>query len=147
MSIDSRTCYRCTKNKLNNMRIEAQYVKESKRIITNYNKVVSELSVFEKTLSENKDILLKLKDDIDALKDMKGTDLLKKSKLAEVMSGYDKEIGRLQDIMMPYVAQLERLKKDSTVLYGILKEKYPGASDTQLQQQIFSQLDEEKKEL
>jgi len=129
------------------MRIETQYVKESKRIITNYNKVVSELAVFEKTLSENKDILIKLKDDIDALKDMKGTDLLKKSKLAEVMSGYDKEIGRLQDIMMPYVAQLERLKKDSTVLYGVLKEKYPGASDTQLQQQIFSQLDEEKKEL
>ena len=71
--------------------------------------------------------------------------MLKKQKLAGVMNGYDKEIGRLQDIMLPYIAQLEKLKKDSNILYGVLKEKYPGASDKQLQEQIFRQLEEEKK--
>jgi len=127
------------------MNIEPQYIKESARIIKNYNNIIAELAVFEKTLGENKDMLLKLKDDIDALKNSKGTDLLKKQKLAGVMNGYDKEIGRLQDIMLPYIAQLEKLKKDSNILYGVLKEKYPGASDKQLQEQIFRQLEEEKK--
>jgi GTPase involved in cell partitioning and DNA repair len=125
------------------MRIEPQYIKESERIIKNYNTVIAELAVFEKTLSENKDLLLKLKDDIDDLKNSKGTELLKKQKLFEVMNGYDKEIVRLQDIMLPYVAKLEKLKKESSILYKILKEKHPGASDKQLQAQIFKQLDEE----
>lgn len=127
------------------MKIEEQYIKESARIIKNYNSVIEYLADFEKSLSENKEMLLKLKDDIDALKNSNGTDLLKKQKLAEVMNGYDKEIGRLQDIMLPYIAKLEKLKKDSNILYGVLKEKYPGASDKQLQEQIFRQLEEEKK--
>ncbi len=127
------------------MKIEQQYIKESARIIKNYNSVIEYLADFEKSLSENKEMLLKLKDDIDALKNSNGTDLLKKQKLAEVMNGYDKEIGRLQDIMLPYIAKLEKLKKDSNILYGVLKEKYPGASDKQLQEQIFRQLEEEKK--
>jgi hypothetical protein len=127
------------------MKIDKHYITEANRIITTYNKVVAELAVFEKTLSDNKEILLKMKDDVEDLRNSNGTDLSKKQKLADIMHSYDKEIGRLQDVMMPYVSQLEKLKKDSNVLYGVLKEKYPGASDDQLQEQIFKQLEEEKK--
>ena len=127
------------------MKIDNHYITEANRIITNYNKVVAELAVFEKTLADNKTMLLKMKDDVEDLKNSNGTDLLKKQKLAEIMHSYDKEIGRLQDVMMPYVSQLEKLRKDSSVLYGVLKEKYPGASDDQLQEQIFRQIEEQKK--
>jgi GTPase involved in cell partitioning and DNA repair len=127
------------------MKIDNHYITEANRIITSYNKVVAELAVFEKTLADNKTMLLKMKDDVEDLKNSNGTDLLKKQKLAEIMHSYDKEIGRLQDVMMPYVSQLEKLRKDSSVLYGVLKEKYPGASDDQLQEQIFRQIEEQKK--
>jgi len=127
------------------MKIAPQYIKEAKRIIKNYNNSIQELTVFENALFENKNMLLKLKSEIDELKNSRETDISKKQKLAEVMVGYDKEITRLQNIIMPYVTQLEKLKKDSTILYKVLKEKYPGFSDTQLQEQIFKQLDEEQK--
>lgn len=127
------------------MKIDNHYITEANRIITSYNKVVAELAVFEKTLADNKTMLLKMKDDVEELKNSSGTDLLKKQKLADIMHSYDKEIGRLQDVMMPYVSQLEKLRKDSSVLYGVLKEKYPGASDDQLQEQIFRQIEEQKK--
>lgn len=126
------------------MKIAPHYIKEAERIIKNYNKSIQELSVFEKSLADNKDMLLKLKNEIDVLKSSYDTDISKKQKLAEIMTNYDKEINRLQNIMMPYVTELEKLKKDSSILYGILKEKYPGASDKQLQEQIFKQLDEER---
>ena len=127
------------------MKIEKQYIKEAKRIIDNYNTAIAELGIFEKTLSENKEVLLKLKDDIEKIKQDDDTDLLKKQKLFDIMSGYDMEIDRLQEIMLPYITLLKTLKKDSTLLYGILKEKYPGATDKQLQEEIFNQLEQDKK--
>jgi len=129
------------------MKIEIQYIKEAKRIIDNYNAAISELGIFETTLAENKRLLLDMKSSIEKLKQSNDTDLLKKQKVFDVMSGYDKEIDRLQDVMLPYVTKLETLKKDSNILYGILKEKYPGATDKQLQEHIFEQLEEMKKTL
>lgn len=129
------------------MIIEARYIVESKRIIDNYNKAIGELQIYENTLSQNKNILIKMKNDIEKIKQTDDTDLLKKQRLFEVMSGYDKDIERLKTIIEPYITQLEALKKDSATLYGILKEVYPGATDKQLQEQIFKQMEEMEKTL
>ena len=126
------------------MKIELQYVKEAKRIVENYNSIIDELAVFEKTLADNKNMLLSLQKDIDNLSDLKGTELLKKSKLFEVLTEYDKKILKLQEVMLPYISKLEVLKKDSNILYGILKEKYPGATDKQLQEHLFKEIEKIK---
>lgn len=127
------------------MRIEDQYIREAARIIKLYNKLLSELATFEKTLNENKQLLLNLQSEVEALSASTDTDLLKKQKLYDIMLSHDKEIVRMQNIMLPYVSSLEQVKKDSAILYGVLKEKYPGVKEADLQTQIFLQLDEMKK--
>lgn len=123
-----------------NLVIEQHYIKEAKRIIDTYKNVIDDINIFETTLIDNKDKLLKLKENIDDLRENQGTNLLKRSQLTDFMNSYEIEINKMQDQMLPYVKQLEKLKKDSNTLYGILKEKYPGVSDEDLQKHLHSKL-------
>lgn len=127
------------------MIIETRYIIESKRIIDNYTKAIGELQHYEKTLTDNKNLLSSIKTSIEELQKSNDTDLLKKQKVYDIMLNYDIEIDRLKITIEPYITKLENLKKDSAVLYGILKEVYPGATDIQLQEQIFNQMKELEK--
>lgn len=125
--------------------IEIQYIKEAKRIIDSYNSIVKDLEIVEATIKENKEHMDKIKIQIDILHTSNEPNLLKKQQIFEIMASYEKEISKLQNVMDPYIKKLDKLKKESHVLYGILKEKYPGKTDNQLQEIIFKQLDKMEK--
>lgn len=121
------------------MKIKEQYIIEAKHIIAEYNETINDLKTFENALHENKETLITLQNDLNKLSNSNNTDMALKNELNNVMAKYDKQIDKLHKVMFPYISKLENIKKRSSILYNTLHEKYPGFSDKQLQEQIFSQ--------
>jgi len=117
---------------MSNITIEDQYVIEAKRIILEYDKVTLATNEVQKALNYSKNTILKYQNDLESLKGKTMPDKLKEQELYQIMTEYEKNINSMQNEIKPYLEQLESLKKSSHVLYGILKEKYPGATDLQL---------------
>jgi hypothetical protein len=129
------------------MKIDLLYIKESKRIIDTYDELIEYVNSIYTILDNNKNILLDIQKDIYNIdNDNKETKLVSLEKLQECILEYDKEIIKIQKELNPYLTKIEKVKKDSVLLYKTIKENYPGVSDTDLQIQIQTQIKELKKE-
>lgn len=128
------------------MEIKKEYVLESKRIILKYHETIDAVTKFTLQLEVAKAELLNMQKDVEQLHVSPGTDLLKHQQTYEIILKYEKTINEVHKLLQPHVEALEQIKKDSKALYKILLEKYPMYDEKGLQEQLFKQLDEMKKE-
>jgi len=128
------------------MEIKKEYVVEAKRIIVQYHETIENVTKFTLKLEVAKSELLNMQSDVEKLHTSPGTDLLKHQQTYEIMLKYERTISELHKLLQPYVDALENIKKDSKALYKVLLEKYPMYDEKGLQEQLFAQLDEMKKE-
>lgn len=127
--------------------IKKHYIKESLRIINKYNEIVEKLNEFQAALVDNKQALVNLQKEIDKLSYNNSPELQKRQELSDIMLNYDKEVNKLHNIIIPYLSEMEQIKKESDILYKSIKENYPGYEDKVLQEQIFKQIQELEREL
>lgn len=125
-------------------RIEKQYVKESIRIIDSYNEQMDKIDKIQALLETKKESFVEIKDQIDVLTVSDEPELAKQQQLLEIINVYDKEVNDFQKRLEPYLKNIEELKKDSSNLYALLKEKHVGVSDDALQKQLHKQIAEIK---
>lgn len=123
-----------------NIKIEQRYVLEAKRIILEYDKVKSIMGNIESTLEGHKAAVLQLQSELEKLKLKPEPEALKEQEMYQLMTNYEKTINKLQNEVKPHIELIEGLKKSSHLLYGILKEQYPGASDVQLRDALNAEL-------
>lgn len=124
------------------VKIDLLYIKESKRIIDTYDELIQYVNNIYNILEENKKILLDIQTDINNIEENEETQIQKLEKLQETIIEYDKEVIKLKSELEPYLEKIEKVKKDSALLYKTIKENYPGMSDKDLQTQIFKQIKE-----
>ena len=125
-------------------KIDIQYVKESIRIIDSYNHQMERIESIQVLLESKKTVFVDIKEQIDELSASDDTELGKQQKLLEIINVYDKEVSDMQTKLDPYLKNIERLKKESSNLYAILKEKHIGVADEALQKQLHKQISELK---
>ena len=123
------------------IKIEPQYVLEAKRIINEADKVTAAVGDVQSALSTSKNAILKFQTELEALKNKSEPDKIKEQEMFRIMTEYEKDINSMQTKIKPHLDLLENLKKASHILYGILKEKYPGASDDQLKNALTKELE------
>jgi len=126
--------------------IKKHYIKESLRIINKYNEIVEKLNEFQTALVDNKQALVNLQKEIDKLSYNNAPELQKRQELSDIMVNYDKEVNKLHSIIIPYLSEMEQIKKESDILYKSIKENYPGYENKVLQEQIFKQIQELERE-
>jgi len=122
--------------------IDIQYIKQSKKIIDDHKLIMNSLEYFEKILNNNKQVLLQYKDQIEIIDNSTDEAMLKHQKISEMMDDYDASVEKMKKDIEPYIKKLEQIKKESSILYKIIKDKYPSVDDKELQQQIFKQIQE-----
>lgn len=127
--------------------IEKRFIIKSKEILDQYTKLVIELQDFEDAVSSNKTVLENLKEKINKLELSEEPMISKESQLFLLLSEYDKEISKIQNIVNPHLKLMDNLKKDSANLYKLIKDKYPGYTDKELQQQIAIQIEKLESEI
>lgn len=127
--------------------IKKHYIKESFRIINKYNEIVNKLNEFQTALVDNKQALVNLQKEIEKLSYNNAPEFQKRQELSDIMLQYDKEVNKLHNIIIPYLSEMEQIKKESDILYKTIKENYPGYEDKVLQEQIFKQIQELEREL
>ena len=125
-------------------RIEKQYVTESIRIIDSYNEQMNKIDKIQALLEAKKESFVDIKNQIDVLTVSDEPELAKQQQLLEIINVYDKEVNDFQKRLEPYLKNIEDLKKDSSNLYALLKEKHTGVSDEALQKQLHKQIAEIK---
>ncbi len=125
---------------MGDIKIEQQYVVEARRIILEYDKVIAAMNSTEDALKLTKSAILKYQSELEALKNKPIPDKIKELELNEISTGFEKDIDTMQDSIKPHLVHIEELRKSSHTLYGILKEKYPGASETQLKDALNIEL-------
>lgn len=125
-------------------RIQKEYVIESKRIIESYQHTMKQINGYTDLLINNKNVLLQMQPEIDAIKLSTDPELLKHQKAYDTMMKYEAEINKLHTLLQPHLDQLKQIEKDSKIMYATLLEKYPMYNEKQLQEQLFKQLDELK---
>jgi hypothetical protein len=123
------------------MKIEIQYVKEAKRINEEFNKIYLYLEPYENALKENEKCLLKLKDDVIKLTNIKIPNEEKQMELLKLINSYEKQISSHENKIIPFLQGIEQLKKDSNVLYKTLKEKYK-MNDDELRDVLIQDISE-----
>lgn len=128
------------------MEIKKEYVIEAKRIIVKYHETIDQVNKFTNKLETAKTDLLNMQTDVEKLHTSPGTDLLKHQQTYDIMLKYEKTISELHKLLQPHVDALEHIKKDSKALYKVLLDKYPMYDEKGLQEQLFKQLDQMKKE-
>lgn len=129
---------------MSELKIEQQYVLEAKNIIIEYDKVNSVIKDVQSALNSSKNAILEFQSQLEALKFKTAPDKIKEQEMNSLMIDYEAKINKMQSDIKPHLEMLENLKKRSHVLYGILKEKYPGASDEQLKTALNKELEKLK---
>lgn len=124
------------------VQIEKRFIIHSKQILDKYTKLITELEEFENTVGSNKTVLENLKNKIEKLELSEEPMISKESQLFLLLTEYDKEIAKIQTVINPHLQLIENLKKESENLYLLIKDKYRGYTDKELQQQIALQIDE-----
>jgi len=125
-------------------KIKIEYVKESIRIIDSYNLQIEKIESIRVLLESKKSAFVDIKSEVDELTQSTDTELFKHQKLLEIINMYDKEVNDMQSTLEPYLKKIEELKKESTNLYALLKEKHVGITDDVLQKQLHKQISEYK---
>lgn len=120
--------------------IEKPYLKEALSIIKEYDKTIKDIDKYSEFISSVKQSIINMQKDIDKLEKSDTNLSIKNAELFKFITEHEKIIAKEQIKVQPFLDAIEVLKKRSIILYDILKEKYPGASDTQLQQAIQQQI-------
>lgn len=124
------------------MRVRDLYITESKRIIDEYNVVMGKLDHYNDLLAEHKakvtDMLVVL-GNIELSTDL---DSVKGARVNELMSDYDRITLDLETHLKKYIAEIEKLKEASSILYQKIITEYADIPEATLQAQIKKQLEE-----
>lgn len=115
--------------------INKTYLVQSKKIIDEYNNTINMIISIEEMMNKFIGKLAILKKDFEKLSvipddEIDGTNF--ENKLLE----YTTVIDNFQKQLNPHVLTIEKLKKDSTDLYTILKDKYSHLSEEELKKEI-----------
>lgn len=121
------------------MKVSEQLVKKSLDIITRHEKLLNKINNISDMLNEAKDKLNTYKLELDNI----GEDNIKnKTKLYEILMGYENEISKIKTKSQPYIDELEQLKKESSLLYLKIKELFPNNTDDEIKDILHSDMDE-----
>ena len=120
--------------------IEKPYLKEAASIIREYDKTIKDIDKYSEFIAAVKQSIINMQKDIEKLEKSDAHSNQKSSELLKFITDHEKIIVKEQVKVQPFLDNIEALKKRSIVLYDILKEKHPGASDIQLQQSIQQQI-------
>jgi len=124
------------------MRVRDLYITESKRIIDEYNTVMSKLDHYNDLLAEHK---IKVNEMLIILGNIElSTDLdnVKGARINALMSDYDRITLDLETHLKQYIKEIETLKEASKVVYQKIMTEYADVPETVLQTQIKKQLEE-----
>lgn len=106
------------------------YIQEAKRIVINYKELLKQFESLENTLLAKQKIINDFKNDLDNITKSSSPEQIKINQINSAVTEYEKDIIIIQNEIQPYVSKFEQLKKDSEILYKILKEKYPYDDET-----------------
>lgn len=106
------------------------YIQEAKRIVINYKELLKQFESLENTLLAKQKIINSFKNELDNITKSSSPEQIKINQINSAVTEYEKEIIIIQNEIQPYVSKFEQLKKDSEILYKILKEKYPYDDET-----------------
>ncbi len=122
--------------------INIQYVKQAKKIITEYHSFSNDITILQDQLVLYKNNLLEILTNLNNLEESEDTDLAKKQILLSHIDNYEINVNKLQKQIEPLLKKLETVKKDSHTLYKIIMDKYPGYTEEELQKQLFQQMEQ-----
>ncbi len=106
------------------------YIQEAKRIVINYKDLLKQFESLENTLLAKQKIINSFKNELDNITKSSSPEQIKINQINSAVTEYEKEIIIIQNEIQPYLMKFEQLKKDSEILYKILKEKYPYDDET-----------------
>ena len=114
--------------------VEEHYAKTALNIMKNYDQVLREKDVYLTHLITLKDSIFKMQKDIDNIdkNPNNNTDLKKNSELYKLIRDHEILINEEEKKIQPFIDKVDVFKKQTEILYNILKEKYSGLSDNQL---------------
>ncbi|ERR1017187_9647324 len=126
--------------------IEEHYAKTALKIMKNYDEVLREKDVYLKYILALKDSCLKMKDSLDDISnDPKNTtDLKKNSELYKLIRDHELLINEESKKVQPFIDKVDVFKKQTEILYNLLKEKYPGLSENQLKFSLMTAIEKIK---
>jgi len=114
--------------------IEEHYAKTALLIMKNYDQVLKDKDIYLNHLISLKDSILKMKNDIEDIdkNPVNSTDLRRNAELYKLIRDHEISITEEEKKVQPFIDKVDAFKKQTEILYNILKEKYPGLSDNQL---------------
>ncbi len=114
--------------------IEEHYAKTALTIMKNYDQVLKDKDIYLQHLIKLKDSILKMQIDVEAIDKNpdNSTDLRRNSELYKLIRDHEILIVEEEKKIQPFIDKVDAFKKQTEILYNILKEKYPGLSDNQL---------------
>lgn len=126
--------------------IEEHYAKTALKIMKNYDEVLRQKDVYLKYILALKDSCLKMKDSLDDISnDPKNTtDLKKNSELYKLIRDHELLINEESKKVQPFIDKVDVFKKQTEILYNLLKEKYPGLSENQLKFSLMEAIEKIK---
>jgi GTPase involved in cell partitioning and DNA repair len=124
------------------MIIDNIYILETKRIIDNYNYVLSEIEKYSLTLNDKKDSMLEIQKNLNIIDRNNENELFKEQQVYQLIDKYNNEISKIEKSVKPLIDKIEITKKEISLLYTIIKEKYSEYTEDEIKDQISKQLQE-----
>lgn len=123
------------------MKIKEELIKSVIDIKNRHETLVDDLNHVYSLLTVTNEHLIKYKDELSNI----GEDNIKnKQKLFDIFLKYESKIKKLNHDIKPYLEELEKLKKESTILYFKIKELFPNDDDDTLKDILSNDLEEYK---
>jgi enoyl reductase-like protein len=120
--------------------IDKKYINQAIRIMNEYDGLLKQMDAYQAYLDTLKESVIDMQKKLEKLSKDDATELEKSAKLQKFMTDHEILINKEQTKIQPYLDNLEKLRKETEVIYSILKEQYPGASDNQLKDAILKQI-------
>lgn len=118
--------------------IDLLYINEAKRIRSEYIKNLKHISDKEDIVNDIMKDMEKLKSELEVLDEADFK--IKVKELGEILIKVENDI-------LPYHKEIEKLNKDQQKLYSAIKEKYPHISDEEIQEQVIPHIIELDKKM
>ncbi len=122
------------------VKIEDNYIREALRIMNTYDKELKNLEKYSAYVEDLKNSVDAMHKKIDALVMDKSPEMKKNSELYTMIRDHEIELLKKEAEVKPFLDAIEQLRKDSLVLYTILKEKHPGVTDNEFKMAIINQI-------
>jgi len=114
--------------------MEKRFIDESIRIRKEYIKNL-------KHINSKQEIIIKYSAEMDKtkliLEDIDLTDMSNKQQINDALITLEKNINDIINEILPYQNKIEELKKQTSILYASIKEKYENITDTEIENEIL----------